>query len=61
MKITYNRSIFLDSSNVKEIEKWNATGVIDGITTNQSIMLKDGLTLKQVIPTIKTIAKIGRI
>ncbi|KKR32417.1 MAG: putative transaldolase [Parcubacteria group bacterium GW2011_GWF2_39_8b] len=57
-KIDYNRSIFLDSSSVKEIEKWNATGIIDGVTTNQSIMLKDGLTLKQVIPTIKKICKI---
>ena len=56
--IDYNRSIFLDSSSVKEIEKWNATGIIDGVTTNQSIMLKDGLTLKQVVPTIKTICKI---
>lgn len=59
-KINYNRSIFLDSSNVKEIEKWNATGIIDGVTTNQSIMLKDGLTLKQVDPTIKRICSIMR-
>ncbi len=57
-KINFNRSIFLDSSSIKEIEKWNATGIIDGVTTNQSIMLKDGLTLKEVIPTIKTICKI---
>lgn len=57
-KIDFNRSIFLDSSSVKEIEKWNATGIIDGVTTNQSIMLKDGLTLKQIVPTIKIICKI---
>jgi transaldolase len=57
-KNNYDRSIFLDSSSIKEIEKWNATGIIDGVTTNQSIMLKDGLTLKQVVPTIKTICKI---
>lgn len=57
-KNDFNRSIFLDSSSIKEIEKWNATGVIDGVTTNQSIMLKDGLTLKQVVPTIKMICRI---
>ncbi|MDO8482541.1 MAG: transaldolase family protein [bacterium] len=57
-KITFNRSIFLDSSSVKEVEKWNSTGVIDGVTTNQSIMLKDGLTLKELKPTIKSICRI---
>jgi transaldolase len=57
-KIDFNRSIFLDSSNIEEIKKWNATGIIDGVTTNQMIMLKDGLTPKQLIPTIKEISKI---
>lgn len=57
-KIDFNRSIFLDSSNVDEIKKWNDTGIIDGVTTNQSIMLKDGITLKQLKPTIKAISKI---
>lgn len=57
-KITFDRAIFLDSSNVKEIEKWNQTGMIDGVTTNQSIMLKDGITLKQLVPTIKKICSI---
>lgn len=57
-KLTFDRSIFLDSSSIKEIEKWNATGIIDGVTTNQSIMLKDGLTLKQVVPTIKKICAV---
>ncbi len=57
-KISFNRSIFLDSSNIEEIKKWNATGIIDGVTTNQAIMLKDGLTLKQLNGTIKEICKI---
>jgi transaldolase len=35
--------IFLDSANYKEIEKWNQQGVIDGVTTNPSIMFKDGV------------------
>jgi len=34
--------IFVDSADVREIEKWLAQGVVDGVTTNPSIMLKDG-------------------
>lgn len=33
--------IFIDSANVTEIEKWLNMGLIDGVTTNPSIMLKD--------------------
>ena len=36
--------IFIDSANLKEIEKWVRFGVADGVTTNPSIMLKDGIT-----------------
>ena len=35
--------IFLDTANVEQIKKWLAQGVIDGVTTNPSIMLKDGV------------------
>ncbi len=35
--------IFIDSANLTEIEKWLKMGVIDGVTTNPSIMLKDGV------------------
>jgi transaldolase len=35
--------IFLDSANVSEIETWLREGVVDGVTTNPSIMLKDGV------------------
>ena len=35
--------IFIDSANFKEIEQWLRQGVIDGVTTNPSIMLKDGV------------------
>lgn len=35
--------IFIDSANVTEIGKWLNMGVIDGVTTNPSIMLKDGV------------------
>ena len=35
--------IFIDSANIIEIEKWLEMGVIDGVTTNPSVMLKDGV------------------
>lgn len=35
--------IFIDSANVKEIEKWVRMGIADGVTTNPSIMYKDGV------------------
>jgi len=35
--------IFIDSANTTEIEKWLNMGVIDGVTTNPSIMLKEGV------------------
>lgn len=35
--------IFVDSANHKEIEQWLRQGVVDGVTTNPSIMLKDGV------------------
>jgi len=35
--------IFIDSADLQEIRKWLAQGVVDGVTTNPSIMLKDGV------------------
>jgi transaldolase len=35
--------IFVDSANLGEIESWLRQGVVDGVTTNPSIMLKDGV------------------
>ena len=35
--------IFVDSASITEISKWLNMGVIDGVTTNPSIMLKDGV------------------
>jgi len=35
--------IFVDSANPGEIEHWLRQGVVDGVTTNPSIMLKDGV------------------
>lgn len=33
--------IFIDSANQKEVEKWLHQGIVDGLTTNPSIMFKD--------------------
>jgi len=35
--------IFIDSANLEEIEKWLRYGIADGVTTNPSIMLRDGM------------------
>lgn len=35
--------IFLDTSKIAEIEKFHSLGIIRGVTTNPSIMLKDGV------------------
>lgn len=37
-------SIFLDSSNVSEIKKYHRMGIVRGVTTNPTIMFKDGVT-----------------
>src|SRR5260370_5240044 len=36
--------IFVDSADQKQIEHWLQQGVVDGVTTNPSIMFKDGVT-----------------
>ena len=35
--------IFIDSASITEIKKWVEMGVLDGVTTNPSIMFKDGV------------------
>jgi len=35
--------VFVDSANAEEIGKWLREGVVDGATTNPSIMFKDGV------------------
>lgn len=53
----FRRSIFIDTSKIEEIKKWNYTGIIDGVTTNQSIMLKDEVSLKDFNKIVKLICK----
>lgn len=35
--------IFMDSADLREIDKWIRQGIVDGVTTNPSIMFKDGV------------------
>src|SRR5271154_5909347 len=35
--------IYLDSADHREIEKWKREGIVDGVTTNPSILFKDGV------------------
>lgn len=41
--------LFLDSANRKEIEKYLATGLVDGVTTNPSLLSAQGQNTKEVI------------
>ena len=48
---------FLDSADVKTIENMYATGLVDGVTTNPSLIAKSGqnffTVLKQISKTVK--------
>ena len=37
-------AIFLDTGKIKEIEKYHEMGIIRGVTTNPTILVKDGVT-----------------
>ena len=43
---------FLDTANVEDIRKANAMGVICGVTTNPSLIAKEGRDFKQVVAEI---------
>jgi transaldolase len=43
---------FIDTANIEEIKKANEIGIIDGVTTNPSLMAKEGRDPVQVLRTI---------
>ena len=49
--------IFVDTANIEEIKKANDLGVICGVTTNPSLIAKEGRDFNEVIKEICTITK----
>ena len=47
--------IFVDSANVDEIRKLADIGIIDGVTTNPTLIAKEGRNFKEVVEEICTI------
>jgi transaldolase len=47
--------IFVDTANIEEIKKANALGVICGVTTNPSLIAKEGRDFNEVIKEIASI------
>ncbi|MEO1814907.1 MAG: transaldolase family protein, partial [Acetobacterium sp.] len=46
---------FLDTANVEEIRKAEELGIIDGVTTNPSLIAREGRDFKAVITEITAI------
>ena len=46
---------FIDTANIEEIKKANAWGMVDGVTTNPSLISKEGKDFKKVISEIAQI------
>ncbi|MEK6678414.1 MAG: fructose-6-phosphate aldolase [Nitrospirota bacterium] len=46
---------FIDTANVKEIKEANALGLVDGVTTNPSLVAKEGRDFKDLIKEICSI------
>lgn len=46
---------FIDTANVEEIKLANEMGIICGVTTNPSLIAKEGRDFKQVIGEIASI------
>ena len=43
---------FLDTANIEEIKRINALGLVDGVTTNPTLIAKENLPFKEVIVDI---------
>lgn len=46
---------FIDTANIKEIEEINSWGIIDGVTTNPSLIAKEGRNFEEVVKEITNI------
>lgn len=47
--------LFIDTANVEEIKRANEMGVICGVTTNPSLIVKEGREFKEVVAEIAEI------
>lgn len=43
---------FLDTADIDDIKYWNETGLLDGVTTNPSLILKSGRNITEVLKEI---------
>ena len=50
--------IFLDTANLESIRKFNDMGLLDGITTNPSLMSKEGGNPKDAMKEIQKSLKV---
>jgi transaldolase len=50
--VASNMKLFLDTANIDEIREVNSWGVICGVTTNPSLIAREGRDFKEVINTI---------
>ena len=48
---------FVDTANTDEIEKLLPTGFIDGVTTNPSLISKQGKDMREIIEAICSLVK----
>jgi transaldolase len=48
---------FLDTANLDEIKKYSAWGMVDGVTTNPSLIAKEGVSLEKRIKEIAKVVK----
>lgn len=44
--------VFIDTANVEEIKEAATWGILDGVTTNPSLIAKEGRDIKEVINEI---------
>lgn len=49
--------IFLDSINLKEIQKYQEIGIVDGVTTNPSLMSKSKIEFSQMVGKLSELVK----
>lgn len=47
--------LFIDTANIEEIKKANKLGIVDGVTTNPTLIAKEGRDFKQVVKEITEI------